>query len=209
MKETGVPGKNHRPVASHWQTLSHTVVLIAQIVGFTYEHNHPTWFDYWITNIIINTHSFAVSSATCTIIKELKYYCYYWYSSLQYEMQVWSGQYSPIGFIFIIEDSICGFLIVQADWCHKGKTNKSSTYMSEWVIIVSSQMSHFSVISWREQVTINEMMMSAIYYTNSLTGSWIILVLAHCNSILLVGRHVVPLEHVILIPSQPVFDLSP
>jgi hypothetical protein len=131
VKETGVPGKNHRPVASHWQTLSHTVVLIAQIVGFTYEHNHPTWFDYWITNIIINTHSFAVSSATCTIIKELKYYCYYWYSSLQYEMQVWSGQYSPIGFIFIIEDSICGFLIVQADWCHKGKTNKSSTYMSE------------------------------------------------------------------------------
>ena len=132
MKETGVPGKNHRTVASHWQTLSHTVVLIAQIVGFTYEHNHPTWFDYWITNIIINTHSFAVSSATCTIIKELKYYCYYWYSSLQYEMQVWSGQYSPIGFIFIIEDSICGFLIVQADWCHKGKTNKKF-HIYEWV----------------------------------------------------------------------------
>ena len=27
MKETGIPGKNHRPVASHWQTLSHIVVL--------------------------------------------------------------------------------------------------------------------------------------------------------------------------------------
>jgi hypothetical protein len=24
--ETGVPGENHRPVASHWQTLSHNVV---------------------------------------------------------------------------------------------------------------------------------------------------------------------------------------
>ena len=26
MKETGVPGENHRPVASYWQTLSHNVV---------------------------------------------------------------------------------------------------------------------------------------------------------------------------------------
>jgi hypothetical protein len=26
VEETGVPGDNHRPVASHWQTLSHNVV---------------------------------------------------------------------------------------------------------------------------------------------------------------------------------------
>ena len=26
VKETGVPGENHRPAASHWQTLSHNVV---------------------------------------------------------------------------------------------------------------------------------------------------------------------------------------
>ena len=26
MEETGVCGENHRPVASHWQTLSHNVV---------------------------------------------------------------------------------------------------------------------------------------------------------------------------------------
>jgi hypothetical protein len=26
MEETGVPGENHRSVASHWQTLSHNVV---------------------------------------------------------------------------------------------------------------------------------------------------------------------------------------
>jgi hypothetical protein len=29
--ETGVPGENHRPVASHWQTLSHNVVHLALI----------------------------------------------------------------------------------------------------------------------------------------------------------------------------------
>jgi hypothetical protein len=28
VEETGVPGKTHRPVASHWQTLSHNVSLI-------------------------------------------------------------------------------------------------------------------------------------------------------------------------------------
>ena len=27
VEETGVPGENHQPVASHWQTSSHNVVL--------------------------------------------------------------------------------------------------------------------------------------------------------------------------------------
>jgi hypothetical protein len=27
VQETRVPGENHRPVACHWQTLSHNVVL--------------------------------------------------------------------------------------------------------------------------------------------------------------------------------------
>ena len=29
VEETGGPGENHRPVASHWQTLSHNVVHLA------------------------------------------------------------------------------------------------------------------------------------------------------------------------------------
>jgi hypothetical protein len=32
MEEIGLPGENHRPVASHWQTLSHNVVYPALIV---------------------------------------------------------------------------------------------------------------------------------------------------------------------------------
>jgi hypothetical protein len=31
VEDTGVPGENHRPVASHWQTLSHNVVHLALI----------------------------------------------------------------------------------------------------------------------------------------------------------------------------------
>ena len=39
LEETGIPGENHRPVASHWQTLSHNVVsskprLSRQVMGF-------------------------------------------------------------------------------------------------------------------------------------------------------------------------------
>jgi hypothetical protein len=29
MEETEVPGENHQPAASHWQTLSHNVVHLA------------------------------------------------------------------------------------------------------------------------------------------------------------------------------------
>ena len=31
MEETGVPRENHRPLASHWQALSHNVVHVTQI----------------------------------------------------------------------------------------------------------------------------------------------------------------------------------
>jgi hypothetical protein len=31
VEETGGPGENHRPVASHWQTLSHNVVHLTLI----------------------------------------------------------------------------------------------------------------------------------------------------------------------------------
>jgi hypothetical protein len=36
VKETGGPGENHRPVASHWQSLSHNVVHVALIEILTH-----------------------------------------------------------------------------------------------------------------------------------------------------------------------------
>jgi hypothetical protein len=36
MEETGGPGENHRPVASHWQTLSHNGVHLALIETWTH-----------------------------------------------------------------------------------------------------------------------------------------------------------------------------
>ena len=39
MEETGVPGENYRPVASHWQTLSHNVVSSTPRLSGTQTHN--------------------------------------------------------------------------------------------------------------------------------------------------------------------------
>jgi len=35
LEETGVPGENHRPAVSHWQTLSHNVVSTTPCLGGT------------------------------------------------------------------------------------------------------------------------------------------------------------------------------
>ena len=39
VEETGVPGENHRPVASHWQTLSHNVVSSTPCLSGIWTHN--------------------------------------------------------------------------------------------------------------------------------------------------------------------------
>ena len=39
VEETGVPGEHHRPVAKHWQTLSHNVVSSTPHLGGIQTHN--------------------------------------------------------------------------------------------------------------------------------------------------------------------------
>ena len=48
-------------------------------------------------------------------------------------------------------------------------------------IVVKRQVSNFSAISWRKQVTIDEMIMSTLYSTN-MHSFRIFIVLAHCNN---------------------------
>ena len=45
MEETGVPGENHWPVASHWQTLSHNVVSSTPRLSGIRTHNVSNNFD--------------------------------------------------------------------------------------------------------------------------------------------------------------------
>jgi hypothetical protein len=79
--------------------------------------------------------------------------------------------------------------------------------MSGWVIVVSRQFSNFSAILWWEQVNfqwdddevcfvLDQHAELDFYSASSLKRQS-------------EGRHVAPLGHIILIPSQPVFALSP
>ena len=45
--ETGVPGENYRPVANHWQTLSHDVVSNTPRLGLVRTHN-VSGDKYWL-----------------------------------------------------------------------------------------------------------------------------------------------------------------
>jgi hypothetical protein len=42
VEETGVPGENHQPVASHWQTLSHNVVSV-----------YLAWAEFELTTLVV------------------------------------------------------------------------------------------------------------------------------------------------------------
>ena len=53
VEETGVPRENHRPAASHWQTLSHNVVSSTHSLNGIRTHNvssHRHWHDGPWTN---------------------------------------------------------------------------------------------------------------------------------------------------------------
>ena len=56
VQETGVSVENHRPVASHWQTLSHNVVSSTPRLSGTRTHNVSS-DRHWLHNFLILTYS--------------------------------------------------------------------------------------------------------------------------------------------------------
>ena len=97
---------------------------------------------------------------------------------------------------------------------------------SFWLDNISNELFQWGIVGWllfdanssifqlyhgENKLICNEMMIrSSLLKTN--TPGWIFIVLAHWNSSLKqqsADRHVAPLQQIILIPSQPVFALSP
>ena len=52
--ETGVPGQNHRPVASHWQTLSHNVVSSTPHYECGYWTHTVSGDRHWLHRFVVN-----------------------------------------------------------------------------------------------------------------------------------------------------------
>jgi hypothetical protein len=79
--------------------------------------------------------------------------------------------------------------------------------VSEWVINANSAI--YS-LSWREQVNIQwDDDDDEVRFVLDQHDELGFILLPHLNNWQSAGRHVAPLGHIILIPSQPVFDLSP
>jgi hypothetical protein len=78
----------------------------------------------------------------------------------------------------------------------------NSQWVSEWLL----SNSNFSAILWQEKVNFQwDDDESALYQTNML--NWYLYSASSLKQ-QFAGRHVAPLGHIILIPSQPVFSLS-
>ena len=76
----------------------------------------------------------------------------------------------------------------------------------ERAIVLNAKWAIFQLYHGMNKLHFDQMMMSAFYKTN--TPSWILIVQAHWNNS--PGKDMLPHSwHIILIPSQPVFALSP
>jgi hypothetical protein len=75
VEETGVPVENHRPVASHWQTLSHNIVHLAPSSNFFLAYIDPSQWHIFTYKINIT----ILQGAVVVIIV--------WYMDLQLSMQ--------------------------------------------------------------------------------------------------------------------------
>ena len=95
-----------------------------------------------------------------------------------------------------------------SEWGREGGREGGSEWVSEWLTPIQP----FTALLWREQVNIqwdddddNDEVRFVLDQHDELG----FILLAHLNNWQSAGRHVAPLGHIILIPSQPVFDLSP
>jgi hypothetical protein len=74
VEETGGPGENHRPVASHWQPLSHNVVHLALFKIRTHNSGDRHWLHRK------NYHTITVTTVDLDQIKSYAYITGRWFS---------------------------------------------------------------------------------------------------------------------------------
>ena len=120
VEETGVPGENHRPAASHWQTLSHNVVSSGDRhwLHIPYDHNqdHPIIFISIL--IVIPLHIFNAIMTMTAPLGNISRSVFYLFSGTQLKIV---GKYIYI--YTILNKANCGCIYL----CSKEKV---------WIMII-------------------------------------------------------------------------
>ena len=80
--------------------------------------------------------------------------------------------------------------------------------LSEWVIAVERQFSNISAISWWEQVNFQGDNDDEVHFVLDQHAEFDFYSASSLKQ-QFAGKHVAPLRHIILIPNQPIFTLSP
>ena len=71
VEETGEPGENHRPVASHWQTLWHNVVSSTPRLSGILTHNFSGDITDYIGNCKFNYHTSTTKKVCCLCLNHV------------------------------------------------------------------------------------------------------------------------------------------
>jgi len=75
VEETGVPGENHCPVARHWQTLSHNVVLSTLRLSRVRTLLHSKFKQFYYRRLLISSHK---RKTTTSKFSSIHYFCLIW-----------------------------------------------------------------------------------------------------------------------------------
>jgi hypothetical protein len=95
VEETGVPGKNHRPVASHWQTLSHNVYG-AHLVCARFElTSGDTTIQSWPQRLLTSEYCISITLLwSLTYISKINIW-YSWHPTVKFVFAKNSSSHCP------------------------------------------------------------------------------------------------------------------
>ena len=135
VEETGVPRENHRPVASHWQTLSHNVV--SSTPRHELKQDYLNLLNIYITKTLMASVRLLHLCSIYQLVSYAHQWRHDWFQNEEQQYKCLFLSFNKIRYNFFI------LFVKKAIWS-----------VSEWVIVVYHQITNFSAISWRTALVV-------------------------------------------------------